>query len=1357
MTTSENNVGLEGTRTLTEWKPDGRVPSGFDVRQVVVGRDDAQLALEIVVLDAGPGASMSREGLGSFHTARLGKRVSPVVVLARRSGQAWLFGPNAQAAVVGPLPVAQVRRMLQSALDEPSGLAARQRLGGMYTAIEGTKPGAENDYLPGVANSGLFATHELRHGVRRRRDWPSACETSEPLLPLRREALIEALGYTAHSVAAHAVILLADGVTSRAVAVLLDENESFDGDSNRFSVSPVVYAVSIAQKHELRWVMILRGSQLRLYPARAEIGVGRKGLAETYFEIDLGLVTDESSGFLSLVFSAPALSEKGSTTEILASSGQYAVALGERLRSQVYEQIVPRLSLAIAHQLPDLGHPLDREGLDLAYRLTLRVFFRLLFQAYAEDRKLLPFGENPRYDRNALNTLARDLAEHPNEVADPNSESMWDDLAQVWRVIDKGDTTWSVPPYNGGLFGCDPELQPEGELLERISVTNDVMGPVLRAMLIDMADGVTGPIDFRSLSVREFGTIYEGLLESNLAVADTDLVLDANDTWVPAKSGETLDPARSAPIGTVYFHNTSGQRKGTGSYFTPSFVIDHLLERSLRPALVRHLLSVQAKLAAGDQSGAANLFFDFRVADLAMGSGHFLTAAIDHLEAGMAAFLADNPIPGVTNELRYLEEAARDAVGPDAPETEPSSLLRRQIARRCIYGLDINPIAVELARVSIWIHTFVRGLPMSSLDHNLVCANSLTGIGTVDEALDALVPERAKGMAGSTTIFDTPIQEALERARVVLVDVANAAEATRKEAQDAARASRRAHDEAVQARLLFDAAVLRRIGKGALVSAVDPEEIVRLAGKEASKEALSELRPAHMPVLFPEVFLRDHGGFDCILGNPPWEKLQVERHAFWALRFPGLRGLSARDMELQLKKLESLRPDLVAEFEREDAAVAAVRKVLLSGPFPGLGTSHPDLYKAFSWRFLQLCRDGGFVGVVLPRVSVGAAGTTAWRDEVLRSSAFLDVTTLVNRGGWVFEGVEPRLTIALIAIQKGEPSDRIVLNGPYSTRQALADGQSIALRVDAVKRIPERVFPLLRSQRESDVFEKIARPPGLSSTDESWWARSVQGDLNSTTGKTEFSLDPAEHDWLVYKGGSFSLWKPQTADIYGSIDSAHAIALLEAKRQPLRNRAGSVFRNLPPEWFNDPLRLPCRTARVAYRRIARATDTRTVVAALVPPGTVLVDTAPYLIFGGSATEADEAMTLGCLSSIPLDWWARRIVEAHVDGYLMNAMPLPRPIEAEARLGLRIAEIAGRLAATDERYADWANAVGVAAGSVDENSMAELVSELDATVARLYGLNRADVGVVFETFHEGWDYKPRLEKVFRYFDALEGKE
>jgi hypothetical protein len=312
----------------------------------------------------------------------------------------------------------------------------------------------------------------------------------------------------------------------------------------------------------------------------------------------------------------------------------------------------------------------------------------------------------------------------------------------------------------------------------------------------------------------------------------------------------------------------------------------------------------------GDHAGAAEKFFDFRVADLAMGSGHFLTSAIDHIEQKMAAFLAEDgqSIPGVAAELLKLEGAAKEALGEDSVELERSSLLRRQVARRCIYGLDINPIAVELARVSIWIHTFVRGLPMSSLDHNLVCANSLTGIGSIEEALDVLVP----GRNGQMTLFDEPIVKALESARIVLVDAALLAEATKDESRAASRAAKKAYKDAEKARLLFDAAVLNRIGHGGLVAAVDPDSIAKLAAQSVAQDAIAALKPAHMPALFPEVFLRSNGGFDVLIGNPPWEEVVPEELKFWTTHLPGLKAIEPGErmkiIEKAKQKEASIRP-----------------------------------------------------------------------------------------------------------------------------------------------------------------------------------------------------------------------------------------------------------------------------------------------------------------------------------------------------------------------------------------------------------------------------------------------------------------
>ena len=150
-----------------------------------------------------------------------------------------------------------------------------------------------------------------------------------------------------------------------------------------------------------------------------------------------------------------------------------------------------------------------------------------------------------------------------------------------------------------------------------------------------------------------------------------------------------------------------------------------------------------------------------------MGSGHFLVAAVDRIEARLSAFLALHPIPQVTAELDRLRKAALEALGDlgEGVEIEHASLLRRQVARRCVYGVDLNPIAVELARLAIWIHTFVPGLPLSFLDHNLVCGDSLTGIGTLDEAIQALDPEHVPGQA---SLFRDQILAVLGRAESAL-------------------------------------------------------------------------------------------------------------------------------------------------------------------------------------------------------------------------------------------------------------------------------------------------------------------------------------------------------------------------------------------------------------------------------------------------------------------------------------------------------------------------------------------------------------------------------------------------------------
>ena len=421
-----------------------------------------------------------------------------------------------------------------------------------------------------------------------------------------------------------------------------------------------------------------------------------------------------------------------------------------------------------------------------------------------------------------------------------------------------------------------------------------------------------------------------------------------------------------------------------------------------------HLARSNASFDESDEAAATEKFWDFRVADIAMGSGHFLVAALDRIEARMQDFLTRKPLRDVSAELVRLEQKARASLGDPSVEIERATLLRRQIARRCIYGVDVNETAVELARVAVWIHTFVPGLPISTLDHNLVCADSLMGIGTLEEALDVLDPDRGERQM---SIYSAPILQAMRSAVEPLAEQANALEADLSEVERGREQLREAKAKAEPARLLFDAAVAVRLELADVPGSRSVEDLAAIARRPKVAAELGRMKPAHMPALFPEVFTRNRPGFDVLIGNPPWEEATVEELGFWAARFPGLKSLRQKDQLPAIARLRTERADLMDRLADELGRAESQRRALMTGPYPGMGTGDPDVYKAFCWRYWHLVRDNGAVGVVLPRSALAVKGSAKWRKKVLAEGALADATLLLNKGRWVFD-MEPRYTSA---------------------------------------------------------------------------------------------------------------------------------------------------------------------------------------------------------------------------------------------------------------------------------------------------------------------------------------------------------
>lgn len=1313
------------------------LPQGSEFSPVGLALGQGPHALEVMLVQAEQrptAASMRR-----VWNTRLSGRAVPLLLVALYDDKAALCGPAGPAPqVYADLDPTQAERLCRAALSEPDRHAALRFLSAMLPEVEGP--------LPGVRNEGLIATHELAKGVPLRADWAEASNRAARTLDKRGEPLLRALGFDILPLEGPLSVLAAQG-TKVSLAVLLDRSEAVEVASERFSgLSPIAYALARADRERLPYVVVSVAQQLRLYPVEATLGTGRRGRTETFIQVHLDLLPTDQAAYLWLLLSADALSPGGTLGEILERSADYSADLGTRLRERIYTDVVPHLASAIA-SASQLDKP-TAEELSKTYQMALCLLFRLLFVAYAEDEELLPYRTNDLYRRRSLKQKAHELLEVLSRgVAFGSDPSQWDEVRRLFAAIDGGKREWGVPAYDGGLFLSDPEEAPIGAALDRISLGDDAFAPPLAALLLEESAEGLGPVDFRSLGVREFGTIYEGLLESELSVAQTDLGVGPDGLYVPEPDPETAE----IRAGEVYLHNASGARKSTGSYYTKSFAVDHLLEHALEPALEEHL----RRLDALDDSKAGQAFFDFRVVDIAMGSGHFLVSTVDRIERRLAAYVAERRLPSVIEELARLRDRAlqqMETLGTGL-EIEDTQLLRRQIARRCIYGVDLNPTAVELARLSLWIHTFVPGLPLSLLDYNLVVGNSLVGIASMKEASELLGAEQGD-------IFSLSAQALLGEGSDALRRLGRLSDADAAEVAYAREAYHEASDALRPAAALFDVLAASRLDPK-LRERIESGEATRWAGDPSilpdsdihkhAQETLAAIPPFHFPIAFPQVFLRDRSGFDVIVGNPPWEEATLEEDRFWARYAPGLQAMRQREQEAAKKRFRAERSDLVARYEEEVDEAELLRHVLTTGPFPGMGTGDPDLYKAFVWRFWALAsRDGGNIGVVLPRSAFAAKGAGDFRKTVFRSGCVLDLTTLLNNRQWVFEDVHPQYTIALCSLRKAEPDDETILpiRGPFRSLASLRDGvQREPIRFlasDVMSWTDTAALPLLPTEESVEVFAQLRKAPRLDLDDGVSWRVRPYAELHATNDKRlmDLSEECPQGFWPVYKGQSFDIWDPDTGSYYAWADPDVVLAHLQAKRERASRNRRSPFSEFEAPSIADQATLSCLHPRIAFRDVTNRTNRRTVIVALLPPEVLITNAAPYLLWP-RGDEKDQAFLLGILSSLPLDWYARRFVELHVNYHVFNPFPVPRPSRDDP-LWRRTVEIAGRLACPDGHFETWGSAVGVQLGPMDPDAKSDMIAELDAVVAHLYGLTESHLRHIFETFHEGWDYQDRLE-------------
>lgn len=689
----------------------------------------------------------------------------------------------------------------------------------------------------------------------------------------------------------------------------------------------------------IHWAILTNGKQWRLFYYRA---ASRSG---NFYEVDLEEIIRSNSldnfKYFYLFFARNAFVPEPATGKTwldqhLKGSEDYATRVSENLKGLIFDRIFERLATGfIEYRRVELEIKSETdETLKEVFSGCLTLLYRLLFLLYAESRALLPVHDHTRYYKKSLKKLKEDIAKDL-ETTDLEGMSQkvydyWSRLESLCRIIDTGDKTLNIPIYNGGLFETT-----QGSFLTTNKISDPFIAEAIELLTIDQegeyTPGQKSFIDYSSLSVRHLGDIYEGLLEFHIRIADEPMVeIKEKGKFLWKKASEIKADMRtcgSNEKGNVYIENSKHERKATGSYYTPHYIVEYIVKNTVDPVLndrlekARGILSVLEVLYErqrkqlkkpkdwkhwehpGEPKGSyideiqnleEDLFetvFNIKVLDPAMGSGHFLVHALDFIADRVITFLAgypENPVIRRINKMKkeILEEVARQGVKIDETKLTEVNLIKRTVMKRCIYGVDLNEMAVELAKLSLWLDSFTLGAPLSFLDHHLKCGNSL--IGSNLEALRNATEKK---------LFRISL-EPLNRAIRNVLFVSSLSDATYQQVKDSEQKYRDADKNIAGYRILLDILVSEYFGiKEAKIflpgvsTTIDLENLRKSINSmhkrdretiESIEKIAKEERFFHWEIEFPEVFFervgvleqkverKENPGFDCVIGNPPY-------------------------------------------------------------------------------------------------------------------------------------------------------------------------------------------------------------------------------------------------------------------------------------------------------------------------------------------------------------------------------------------------------------------------------------------------------------------------------------------------------
>jgi type I restriction-modification system DNA methylase subunit len=659
---------------------------------------------------------------------------------------------------------------------------------------------------------------------------------------------------------------------AKAWNVLLDKSRQ--GKARREMTNPSFQIDVYLRATPAKWAILTNGRMWRLYHEDTSVKM------DCYYEVNLPELINRigESGditlfkYFYLFFRLEAFPQVplGSSflDRVREESAAYAQKIGNDLQENVYKAMKVLAVGFYAEQSNSLS--LAPEDIRDVQDNSMRLLYRLLFIFYAESRKLLN-TDNKHYTEMSLRRLKEEISGKMDqgETILAVRSTYWEGLKDLFRLINDGSEAFGypkeefyIPAYNGGLF--DPA---KNSFLAQKKIGNSYLAQALDLLARSPGEGKMAFVDYSSLEIRHLGSIYEGILEYKLHLASEPMVAikeKGKEIWLPAgNAGKKITDRVEA--GSLYLVTDKGERKATGSFYTPEYIVKYIVKNTLSP-LIDPMME-EAMWSEELRKDLLKKLLSLKVLDPAMGSGHFLVEATDY----------------IAREIIHAREIARhEDLDSDEVAENDIHWARREVVRNCIYGVDLNPMAVELAKLSLWLTTVAANKPLSFLDHHLRCGNSLIG-AKLDKLATLPGGEKEQTPLWSYVLKSHTAGLLKRYSLMAALPDDNLQMVKWKEDQfrqiKESELSRRLYELSNVWLSTFFGNIVKDDDYYELQNHLSPEKFPDWAGQRAAEwftraQALAgEKRFFHWELEFPEAFQGEGRGFDVVIGNPPWINL----------------------------------------------------------------------------------------------------------------------------------------------------------------------------------------------------------------------------------------------------------------------------------------------------------------------------------------------------------------------------------------------------------------------------------------------------------------------------------------------------